>query len=158
MRAVLTALPVVTHFTAAPAYRGRRQRELCTTRLKPTARFMGVVMNRIFTGGAVSAVAIFAALSCSDATAPNGISSDDLSADQYRVLAAIQVHLASDTIKAGQTTQASVTEQDRRGRPISKPVVWSSSDPGIATVDTTGLVRGVKAGNVSIVATNNSIG
>src|SRR5690349_19684604 len=118
---------------------------------------MGLIMNRIFIGGAVTAVAIFATLSCSDGTAPNGISSDDLSADQYRVLAAIQVHLASDTIKAGQTTQATVTEQDRRGRPMSRPVTWSSSDPGVATVDTSGLVRGIKAGNASIVATNNSI-
>ncbi len=118
---------------------------------------MGVVMNRILFGGAVTAVAIFATLSCSDATAPNGISSDDLSADPNRVLAAIQVQLASDTIKAGQTTQATVTEQDRRGRPLYRPVVWTSSDASIATVDTSGVVRGVKAGNVSIVATHNSV-
>ena len=118
---------------------------------------MGLIMNRIFIGGAVTAVAIFATLSCSDATAPNGISSDDLSADPNRILAAIQVQLASDTIKAGQTTQATVTEQDRRGRPLYRPVVWSSSDPSIATVDTSGLVTGVKAGNVSITATHNSI-
>jgi hypothetical protein len=118
---------------------------------------MDLIMNRILTGGMVAAVAIFATLSCSDSTSPNGISSDDLSADQYRVLAAIQVHLASDTINTGQTTQATVTEQDRRGRPISRPVKWSSSDPGVATVDTSGVVRGVKAGKTSIVATNNSI-
>ena len=116
-----------------------------------------MTINRIFTGGLTAVVAIFAAVSCSDATAANGISSDDLTADQYRVLASIQVQLASDTIQAGTTTQATVTEQDRRGRPISKPVTWSSSNPSVATVDTAGLVRGVSAGNTSIIATNGNI-
>src|SRR5690349_1173709 len=114
-------------------------------------------MNRILSGGVATAFAIFGSLSCSEGTAPDGVGADDLSTDEARVLAAIQVHLSSDTIKAGETTQATVTEQDRRGRPLFRPVTWSSSDATIATVDTSGLVRGIKAGNVSITATHNSV-
>jgi len=118
---------------------------------------MGLNMNRILTGGVATAFAIFGSVSCSDSTAPNGLNSDDLSADQNRILAAIQVQLASDTIKAGQTTQATVTEQDRRGRPLYRPVIWTSSDASIATVHTSGVVSGVRSGTVAITATHNSI-
>jgi len=157
MRAVHSALPVVTHCTVHDPRSELHRAEVCATLLKLTARFMGVVMNRILIGGAVTAFAISTTLSCSDSISPNGISSDDLSADQNRIVAAIQVHLASDSINAGQTTQATVTEQDRRGRPLSRPVTWQSSDPTVATVDTSGLVRGVKAGNASIVASRDGV-
>ncbi len=114
---------------------------------------MGVLVNRILKGVIATAFALIGILSCSDATGTDGLSADDLSADANRVVAAIQVQLASDTIPVGQATQASVTMQDRRGRPIVRPVQWSSSDTQIATVSDSGLVTGVAAGNASIVAT-----
>src|SRR5438105_14782621 len=47
--------------------------------------------------------------------------------------------------------------QDRRGRPIARPVQWSSSDSSIATVSDSGVVTGVAAGNASIVATYRDV-
>lgn len=41
---------------------------------------------------------------------------------------------------------------DQRGRPISRPVQWSSSAPTIATVGADGVVRAVAPGNVTIAA------
>src|SRR5437868_15042087 len=121
MRAVSTALPVVTHIPAFRAVRAiQRGGDLCTTQLKPVARFMGVLVNGTITRGAVTALAFLGILSCSDSTAADGLNADDLSADPNRVLATIEVHLASDTIEVGQTTTATVTEYDRRGRPLSR--------------------------------------
>jgi hypothetical protein len=96
--------------------------------------------------------------SCSDsATAPDGLSADDLTADANRVVAAIQVHLAADSIAVGQTTQASVTMQDRRGRPIERAVQWSSSDPSIASVSDSGLVKAIAPGSVMITAQHRTV-
>ena len=100
-------------------------------------------------------VAIFA---CSDpATSPDGLSADGLGADANRVVAAIQVHLASDSIAVGQTTQATVTMQDRRGRPIDRPVQWSSTDSAVATVTDSGVVTGLSPGSVTIVARHRTV-
>lgn len=59
----------------------------------------------------------------------------------------------SQTIVAGETVQytATVTPDDA----ADKSVTWSSSDETVATVDQTGLVKGVAAGTVEITATAN---
>jgi hypothetical protein len=119
---------------------------------------MGLTVNRIFQSVFPAALAFIAVLSCSDSpSGPDGLSADGLSADPNRVVASIQVTLASDSIQAGQTTQATVTEKDRRGRLLDRPVQWSSSNVSIATVSTSGLVTGVAPGSVNIVATNNNV-
>src|SRR5207302_7481273 len=46
-------------------------------------------------------------------------------------------------------TQLAAAEYDASGHPLSgHPVTWSSADTMIATVDSTGLVRGVRVGSV----------
>ena len=159
MRAVPAALPVVIHLSALRAFfPSQRTVEAFPTQLKPVARFMGVFVNRILTGAAAAAVALIAVLSCSDSsTGPNRFNADSLSVDASRVVASIEVHLASSSINAGDTTRASVTMKDRRGVTIIRPVQWSSSDTTIATVSDSGLVRGVAAGNVNIVARNRTV-
>ncbi|HJP86110.1 MAG TPA: Ig-like domain-containing protein, partial [Gemmatimonadaceae bacterium] len=129
---------------------------MCTIPLKQFARFMGVIMNRRLSG-AIAAISIFTALACSDSTSPNALNADGLTTDESRILAAIQVHLASDTIKVGQTTQATVTEQDRRGRPLHRAVTWSSSDTRVATVTDSGVVTGIAPGIASITAARDSV-
>ncbi len=118
---------------------------------------MGVLVNRTIAGGAVTALALVGILSCSDSTAPDGLNADDLSADPSRVLATIEVHLASDTIEVGQTTTATVTEYDRRGRLLYRPVNWTSSDTTIATVTDSGVVKGVAHGNATISAQHRAV-
>lgn len=159
MRAVPTALPVVTHLSAFRALlASQRTVEAFPTQLKPVARFMGVFVNRILTDTAAAAVVLIAVLSCSDSsTGLDRFNTDSLSVDANRVVASIQVHLASSSINAGDTTRASVTMKDRRGVTINRPVQWSSSDTTIATVSDSGLVRGVAPGSVNILARNRTV-
>jgi len=119
---------------------------------------MGNIMNRIFTSSTARVVALFAVISCSDS--PTGIdpfSADSLSVDANRVVASIEVQLASSSINVGDTTRARVTMKDRRGRPIDRPVQWSSSDTTIATVSDSGLVTGVAPGSINIVARHRTV-
>ena len=103
----------------------------------------------------MTAFALIAFLSCSDLpTRPDGLGTDDLSADAARVVATVQVQLAASTISAGQTTQATVTMLDNRRRPIQRPVTWTSSSTNVATVSDSGLVTGVAAGTSQITATS----
>jgi len=57
----------------------------------------------------------------------------------------------------GATTQASATVKDRRGATINVSVQWSSGDTAIATVSGSGLVTGVAAGSVSIIARSKQV-
>jgi hypothetical protein len=159
MRAVTTALPVVTHLSAFRAfYAWQRTVVAFTIQLKPVARFMGTFVNRILTSGAAMVIALIAVLSCSDSsTGLDRFNTDSLSVDASRAVASIEVHLASSSIKAGETTQASVTMKDRRGNTVGGPVQWGASDTTIATVSDSGLVRGVAPGSVNIVARNKTV-
>jgi len=108
--------------------------------------------------GVAVAFALMGFLSCSEAsTGVDGVTTDDLSADAYRVVASIQVHLASSSIQIGQTTQASVTMKDRRGRTISRSAAWSTSDSTVATVSASGLVTARKAGTASVIASSEGV-
>src|SRR5687768_257933 len=68
-------------------------------------------------------------------------------------VATIVAALAQSTIAPGQTTQATATMKDAAGNVLSDtPVAWQSSNPALATVDASGVVRGVAAGSVTITA------
>jgi hypothetical protein len=158
MRAVPTALPVVTHLFAFLAlYAWEHTVEVFTTQLKPVVRFMDVFVNRILTSTAAAATLLIAVLSCSDSSGPDRFNTDSLSVDASRLVASIDVHLASSSIKAGETTQATVILKDRRDKPINAPVQWSSSDTTIATVSDSGLVRGMAPGSVNVLARNKTV-
>jgi hypothetical protein len=131
--------------------------EAFAAQLKPVVRFMGVIVNRILTSSAAAAAMLIAVLSCSDSSGLDHFNSDSLSIDASRIVASIDVQLASSSIKAGETTQATATLKDRRDKPVTAPVQWSSSDTTIATVSGSGLVRGIVAGNVMIIATNRTV-
>src|SRR6476619_7126070 len=125
-----------------------------TTYVNPAARFMGVFVNRLITSVAVIAFALLNILSCSDLPTRPGIDTDGLSADASRIVATVQVQLASSSISAGQTTQATATLQNRRGNTVQGSVSWTSSDTSVATVSAAGLVTGVAAGTSDIRATS----
>jgi uncharacterized protein YjdB len=58
------------------------------------------------------------------------------------------------TVSAGKSTQLTARATDAAGNVISgRSVVWSSADTRVATVDQTGLVRGVRRGTITVAAT-----
>jgi uncharacterized protein YjdB len=60
-----------------------------------------------------------------------------------------------DSITIGGTAQLTATVKDSAGNTLSgRTVAWSSSNSAVATVSTSGLVAGVGAGTVAIVATS----
>lgn len=68
-------------------------------------------------------------------------------------VAAVTVSPASSSLGVGGTAQFSAAITDASGAVLTGRVVtWSSSNTGIATVSTTGLVTGVAAGSVTITA------
>ncbi len=70
-------------------------------------------------------------------------------------VASVSVSLASGTVTAGGTTQATATTRDAQGNTLTGRVVtWSSNNTGVATVASTGLVTAVTAGSASITATS----
>ena len=70
------------------------------------------------------------------------------------VATGVQVTLQDSTVYAGQMVRASAAPVDREGLPlIADTTLWSSSNLSIATVSAQGVVSGVAAGTVQIVAT-----
>jgi hypothetical protein len=59
----------------------------------------------------------------------------------------------SPTIAQSGTAQLSVSITDWNGNPTTGTVAWATQNPGIATVDSTGLVTGTGVGTTKIAAT-----
>jgi hypothetical protein len=73
----------------------------------------------------------------------------------------IDVTPFSPSVAVGQTVQLVAAAKDASGNTIPVPstnFTWSSVNPALATVDTTGLVRGVAAGTTQINVTESSSG
>ncbi len=56
------------------------------------------------------------------------------------------------TMSVGQLQSLEATAQDRFGNPVQRAITWSSSNPGVASVDGAGRVRGLAPGLVQITA------
>lgn len=118
---------------------------------------MGVLVNRKIPSAVALSLILIAGLSCSDnsVTGPDGgLTTNDLTADEARAIATVEVSLGSSTLAVGQTTQASVVFLDKYGRTLKRTVDWSSSNPAVASVDTTGLVKALAVGSTSIIASH----
>ena len=80
------------------------------------------------------------------------------SAPTTHTVASIAVSLAASSIVVGQTTSASAVPLDELGAPLPGHAVrWSSLDPTIATVSSSGVVTGVATGSVIIRATAEGV-
>lgn len=67
--------------------------------------------------------------------------------------ASVSINLPSDTLPAGVEVQATVTVLDATGSPLSgKTIGYQSSNPSVATVNSTGLVKGIVDGSTTISA------
>lgn len=110
-------------------------------------------MSRTYSSGVAIALAMMGVLSCSDrsSVAPDAIGPAVGGTDA--IISSVTVSVASSSIAVGDSTQATATLRDRRGRLVTGTVTWSSSNSGVATVSSTGMVRGIGAGSASIVAT-----
>ncbi|HWV39471.1 MAG TPA: Ig-like domain-containing protein [Vulgatibacter sp.] len=63
-----------------------------------------------------------------------------------------------DYVRLGNTTRFQATVWDSRGRRLDdRAITWSSTDPSIATVDESGVARGLQIGHVEIVATADGV-
>src|SRR5947208_9962516 len=70
-------------------------------------------------------------------------------------VASVRVSPASASLPVGQTLQLTATPQDSAGNPLTaRPVTWTSSNPSVATVSTSGRVTGSTAGSATITATS----
>jgi len=65
----------------------------------------------------------------------------------------ITVTPSSPTVGIGGTVSLAVSITDWNGNPATGTVRWATQDPGIATVDATGLVTGSGVGSTKIAAT-----
>jgi len=65
----------------------------------------------------------------------------------------ITVKPSSTAVGIGATVQLSDSITDWNGTPTTGTVSWATKNPGIATVDATGLVTGTGAGTTQIAAT-----
>lgn len=68
-----------------------------------------------------------------------------------QVVAGLSVSPLGVGIPKGDTLRVRATAVDARGNPAPAAALeWSSSDPGVATVDGNGLIRGVEVGNATV--------
>jgi Bacterial Ig-like domain (group 2) len=113
-------------------------------------------MSRTNSSGVAITLAMMGVLSCSDSSsvAPDDIGPAIDGTDA--VISSVSVSLASNTIAMGDSTRATATLRDRRGRLVNGSVSWSSQTPAVATVSSAGIVYGVGGGTSSIVATRAS--
>jgi uncharacterized protein YjdB len=67
----------------------------------------------------------------------------------------VLVSPAATSLAVGATLQLSATMQDLDGNPLpGRVVTWASTNPGVATVSSIGLVRGVAAGAATVTASS----
>lgn len=63
----------------------------------------------------------------------------------------VAITLPNDSLGTGRTMQATATPMDATGNPITgRPLAWQSSNPAVATVNSSGIVTGVAAGQTTI--------
>lgn len=68
-------------------------------------------------------------------------------------VASVTVTLVSSTLNPGQTTQANATTRDANNNVLTgRAITWSSSNTGVATVSSNGLVTAIAVGTVQILA------
>ena len=105
--------------------------------------------------GTVRAVSAGSALIQATSEGKSGSASISVSAPAPIPVASVSVSPASATLQVGATVQLSATTFDANNNVLTGRVVgWSSTNTAIATVSSTGLVRAVAAGSVSITASS----
>jgi uncharacterized protein YjdB len=101
----------------------------------------------LVTGGAAGTVTITASSEGRNGTATITVTNVPV--------ASVTVSPATASVQVGLTVQLTASPRDASGNPLSGRVVtWTSSAPGVATVNASGRVTGVAAGSATITATS----
>ena len=100
------------------------------------------------------------AIGTSKIVAAYGRSSDTATVTVHAAVAKLAVSPDSATVLVGQSMQLSYSAFDKTGKTITgltgSSAKWSSSDPTVATVNSSGVVQGVASGTVAISLTGRS--
>lgn len=104
----------------------------------------------------VSALAGLALLAACGGSTTDGVTDVGADTADFARTASVNVSLAAPSIDVGATTNATATVRDGRGRVVSKPVDWSTSNASVATVSSSGVVTGIAPGTATITATSSN--
>ena len=114
-------------------------------------------ISRVSTSGLVTAVAAGSATITATSETKTGTAAITVSAPPPAPVATVSVSPASSTLLVGATVQLSATTRDANNNVLTGRVVtWASANPGIASVNSTGLVSAVGAGSTTITATSET--
>lgn len=103
--------------------------------------------------GLVTAVAAGTAQIIATSETKTGNATLTVAAPPPAPVASVSVTLAASSRNPGQTTQATATLRDANNNILTgRTIVWSSSDNGVATVSTSGLVTAIAVGTATIMA------
>jgi len=106
----------------------------------------------VTSGGLVTGVAAGTATMTATSEGKSGTSAITVT---FVPVATVTVTPASANLAVGQTVQLTATTKDANGNPLSgRTITWSSSNTAVATVTTSGSVKGVTAGSATITATS----
>ena len=91
-------------------------------------------------------------------TAASGAVAGDAAIEVMQVASRMAVSPSADTVLLGDSLRLTAQAFDANGRPVADAeIAWSSGNASVATVDTSGVVRGVGEGTVGITATTGNI-
>ncbi len=91
-------------------------------------------------------------------TLASGATSAQAAVEVMQVARRVTLSPAADTLTLGDSLRMAAEALDGNGHPVAGAAfTWSSSDLGIATVDTPGLVRGVGEGTAEIAAATGGV-
>ena len=91
-------------------------------------------------------------------TATSGGASGSAAVTVAQEVSAVAVSSAEDTVVQGNTLRLAAEASDANGHPVAGAAfAWASSDTLVASVDDSGLVTGVAAGDVEISATSSGV-
>ena len=106
--------------------------------------------------GFVSAVATGSATVTATSEGKSGSAAITVTSAPPAPVASVEVTPASASLTVGQGVRLVATTKDSAGNTLTgHPVSWTTSNPTVATVDTTGYVTSVAAGSATIVATSD---
>lgn len=86
------------------------------------------------------------------ATLIGSCNSDKVTANREVSVARVALASPTDSVLVGDSLALNLTVEDANGIPIARPVTWTSSNPALATVSATGVVKAFDSGIVTITA------